>query len=67
MKEYEYKFVVPKLIPGADAKEQAKAREQEKEQLAAEGWQLWAASSGMLVYAREVEAQRGGNSRNDGF
>lgn len=41
MKEYEYKFVVPKLIPGADAKEQAKAGEQEKN-----SWQQKAGSCG---------------------
>ena len=57
MKQYEYKFVIPKLIPGADAEEQAKARAQEKEQLEAEGWQFWAASSGMLVYVREMEKE----------
>lgn len=57
MEQYEYKFVVPKRVMGADAEEQAKARENEKEQLAAEGWQFWAASSGMLVYAREMRAK----------
>lgn len=57
MKQYEYKFVIPKQIPGVDAEEQEKAREKEKEQLEAEGWQFWAASSGMLVYMREMDTE----------